>query len=188
MTTMSRNRVSPEAGWVTGRRPTGPNGRPTCRRCGGECPKGRRTFCGDDCVHEHRIRTDPGYVRALLRKRDQGVCRACGRDTEAWSEEISTAYWAALRYQDGEPYSAGRARSLAVLAAAGVPASRFGGALWDADHIVEVVEGGGECGLDNYQTLCIPCHRRKTADLARQRAEQRRAELAATAAAKGGGR
>lgn len=29
---------------------------------------------------------------------------------------------------------------------------------WDADHIVPVVEGGGECGLDNYRTLCRPCH------------------------------
>jgi len=34
---------------------------------------------------------------------------------------------------------------------------------WDADHCVPVVEGGGESGLENYQTLCQPCHKAKTA-------------------------
>ena len=35
--------------------------------------------------------------------------------------------------------------------------------LWEVDHIVPVVEGGGECGLDNLQTLCLACHKAKTA-------------------------
>jgi 5-methylcytosine-specific restriction endonuclease McrA len=30
---------------------------------------------------------------------------------------------------------------------------------WDADHIVPVHQGGGECGLDNYRTLCYRCHK-----------------------------
>ncbi len=41
--------------------------------------------------------------------------------------------------------------------------------LWDADHIVPVVEGGGECGLANMRTLCLKCHRAVTADLRRRR-------------------
>lgn len=35
--------------------------------------------------------------------------------------------------------------------------------LWEADHIVPVEKGGGLCGLDGMQTLCAPCHRKKTA-------------------------
>ena len=46
--------------------------------------------------------------------------------------------------------------------------------LWDMDHIVPVVEGGGECDLDNLRTLCIWCHKRVTAELAARRAEERR--------------
>lgn len=46
---------------------------------------------------------------------------------------------------------------------------------WEANHIVAVVEGGGECGLDNMETLCPPCHQRETARLAARRAEARRA-------------
>jgi hypothetical protein len=34
--------------------------------------------------------------------------------------------------------------------------------LWEADHIVAVIEGGGCCALENYRTLCIPCHRAQT--------------------------
>lgn len=43
-------------------------------------------------------------------------------------------------------------------------ARRHGG-YWDADHIKPVVLGGGECGLDNYRTLCIMCHKKVTAKL-----------------------
>jgi 5-methylcytosine-specific restriction enzyme A len=41
--------------------------------------------------------------------------------------------------------------------------------LWDADHIVPVVEGGGECDLANLQTLCLKCHRERTAALRKRR-------------------
>ena len=33
---------------------------------------------------------------------------------------------------------------------------------WEADHIVPVAEGGGECGLENYRLLCRACHLRVT--------------------------
>jgi hypothetical protein len=47
-------------------------------------------------------------------------------------------------------------------------------AWWEADHIVPVVEGGGECGIDGYRTLCVPCHKTVTANLAARLAEKRR--------------
>ena len=33
---------------------------------------------------------------------------------------------------------------------------------WQADHIIEVRDGGGGCGIDNFQTLCLKCHKIKT--------------------------
>ena len=39
---------------------------------------------------------------------------------------------------------------------------KHGGGLWDADHIIPVVKGGGQCGLDNLRTLCIKCHKNET--------------------------
>ena len=38
------------------------------------------------------------------------------------------------------------------------------GDFWQADHIVPVSGGGGECDLSNFQTLCSSCHDSKTAD------------------------
>ncbi len=35
------------------------------------------------------------------------------------------------------------------------------GALLDADHIIRLVDGGAH-SVENIQTLCRPCHRRKT--------------------------
>lgn len=33
---------------------------------------------------------------------------------------------------------------------------------WQADHIVPVYKGGGGCGIENFQTLCLDCHKEKT--------------------------
>jgi 5-methylcytosine-specific restriction endonuclease McrA len=46
--------------------------------------------------------------------------------------------------------------------------------LWDADHILPVAEGGGECDLQNIRTLCLKCHRVVTAELRSRLLEQRR--------------
>jgi 5-methylcytosine-specific restriction protein A len=46
---------------------------------------------------------------------------------------------------------------------------------WEMDHIIPVIEGGGSCGLENLRTLCIPCHREVTKELARRRSRARRA-------------
>jgi 5-methylcytosine-specific restriction endonuclease McrA len=119
--------------------------RTPCRRCGADVPKGRRTFCSDACVHEWRLRTDPGYLREQVFARDRGVCALCGLDTESLRKHKRKLDYGARRLFEKE----------------------WGGrkSLWDADHIVPVVEGGGECGLANMRTLCLKCHRQATAEL-----------------------
>jgi HNH endonuclease len=47
-----------------------------------------------------------------------------------------------------------------VLMDLGLPPGR--GTLWDADHVVPLVLGGGDT-LENLRTLCIPCHAAVTA-------------------------
>jgi len=65
---------------------------------------------------------------------------------------------------------------VAACDAAGLPPNRraLRTRLWEMDHILPVVEGGGDCGLDNLRTLCWACHARETADLARRRAATRK--------------
>jgi len=33
---------------------------------------------------------------------------------------------------------------------------------WEADHVIPVHQGGGLCGIENFQTLCTDCHAEKS--------------------------
>ena len=130
-----------QGGWVRRTKERGPNGRGICRWCHAEVSKGRRTFCADACVHEWRLRTDPGYLRDQVLARDRGVCAVCRLDTIEFYlrlQRVPARKRKALRRMlDMHP----RRRTF-----------------WDADHIVPVAEGGGECDLSNLRTLCLWCH------------------------------
>ncbi|MGI8962609.1 MAG: HNH endonuclease [Bryobacteraceae bacterium] len=127
--------------------PVGSNGRFLCRWCSLEVPRGRRTFCSEWCVEEWKLRSDPGHLREKVLERDRGVCALCGLNCIAERHRIKR-----LR---------GAARSKAV-AEWGFRRRK---SIWDADHIIPVVEGGGECDLSNMRTLCLKCHRKHTAEL-----------------------
>jgi 5-methylcytosine-specific restriction protein A len=112
----------------------------------------RRTFCGDACVHEWRVRSSPSYVRKQVMKRDRGICALCGFDVRqaerSWRHQkppgpdrTARRAWRALRPR------------------------------WEADHIVPVADGGGECGLENYRLLCRTCHVLVTSTWRRTRQE-----------------
>ena len=126
-----------------------PAGRPLCRWCKAEAPKGRRTFCSDACVHQWRLRTDPAYLREKVFDRDRGVCAQCGVDTMVLRRDMRKLDYAARRqFLRQWKLREGSRKSL-----------------WDADHVVPVAEGGGQCDLSNMRTLCLLCHRAATAAL-----------------------
>jgi 5-methylcytosine-specific restriction enzyme A len=142
-----------KGGWVdrkSGLR--GPNGRGICRWCSLEVPRGRFTFCSGFCVHEWKLRTQPAYLREQVFERDRGICALCGIDTEAAARR--------LRFSRG-------INRTSLLAFWGLR-TRSRKTLWDADHIVPVIEGGGECDLENIRTLCLICHREATRQLRRR--------------------
>ena len=159
-------RILPEAGrWKGEELPRGPNGLPLCRWCQLEIlQKRRRTFCSAYCVHQWRLRSDPGYLREQVLLRERGVCASCGTDT--------LLAYSALKRSRGKA----RADALKMWGVRSVAARR---SLWDADHILPVAEGGGQCDVENLRTLCLPCHREATAMLqVRLRRRQAHRELA----------
>ena len=81
--------------------------------------------------------------------RDRGVCAACGVDTLALRRDMRKLDYAARR----EVLKKWKLRE----------GSRK--SLWDADHVVPVAEGGGQCDLSNMRTLCLLCHARATGAL-----------------------
>jgi len=114
-------------------------GEPICRWCRGPVTPPRRTFCGDQCVHEWKIRSSPWYVRQQIKKRDKGTCQRCGFNVVKAHRE----------WTRGKPPAGDRGARKAWRAAR---------PRWEADHIVPVADGGGECGLENYRLLCRACH------------------------------
>lgn len=126
----------------------GPGGRSLCRWCSLEVPAGRFTFCSDFCVEEWKLRTNPGHIRERVFARDNGVCDLCHVDCQA-----ALLHWKRTR----------GAAKLKLQTHWGIGSNRK--SLWDADHIVPVAEGGGECDLSNMRTLCLRCHRTVTAAL-----------------------
>lgn len=139
--------------------PKGEQGRALCRWCNLEVPRGRRTFCSAWCVHEWKLRSDPGYLRDQVFRRDRGICAACGIDARAAYFEVKRARGA---------------KRASLLSRWGLRALNRR-SLWDADHILPVAEGGGECDLANLRTLCLVCHSRQTAAL-RMRLREKRSD------------
>lgn len=98
------------------------------------------------------MRSNAAELSRAVGRRDKGVCACCGIDTQAIRWELRKIWQIPVvrgmpyfREQWGPWRSAMAARRL-----------------WEADHIVAVSNGGGVCGLDNMQTLCVPCHKKKT--------------------------
>lgn len=99
---MSKNRISDNAGFVDSTKlPRGPNGRALCRWCQTEVPKGKRTFCSDPCIHEHKIRSSTSYARDEVFKRDKGVCVMCNLDTTALLAPKDPTYLEAVKQAAG---------------------------------------------------------------------------------------
>lgn len=128
--------------------PRGANGERLCRNCRAPLAKGQRHNCSPACSDEWMCKTSPSHARLRVWERDRGICSICGQSAVA-----------------------GKLRN-------GIPRTNKAhgtGDLWQVDHIKPVIEGGGECGLDNLRTACTACHKRETAVLAARRAEMRKA-------------
>jgi 5-methylcytosine-specific restriction endonuclease McrA len=88
-------------------------------------------------------------LRKKVYERDKGVCKICGIDTKIISKEILSYSENSLeRNEILKKYDISTKRKIK---------KRMG--VWDADHIIPVKDGGGQCGLDNLRTLCIKCHK-----------------------------
>lgn len=126
----------------------GPHGGRQCRWCKAEVFPPRTTYCSDSCVTEWKLRSDGAFLRSQVFLRDKGVCKGCGLDTLYLRRRLF-GLSNAQRMEEGAKYGVDAYHAEKLM-------------LWEADHVVAVKDGGGLTGLDNFQTLCIRCHRAKT--------------------------
>jgi 5-methylcytosine-specific restriction endonuclease McrA len=143
-----------------------------CAWCGGGLSRAHKaagvesTYCSIECAENGRLRRGgmcaSTQVRAQVFALEGGVCRSCGIDAHALFRRI------------GGLQPAERLNALCNVnwklpktpkALERLLQEPKEGDFWQADHIVAVSEGGGSCGLDNLQTLCVPCHTSETEKL-----------------------
>ena len=127
-------------------------------------PDVRSTYCSQKCAEEGRIRrgNSSQAIREQLFLLERGVCCICGIDSHSLfirikglepSERLnalSNANWTMPKNMSSFQRLLNSPRE---------------GDFWQADHIVPVAEGGGDCSLDNLRTLCTPCHLKETEKL-----------------------
>ena len=116
---------------------------------------GKEQFCSHDCWTAYSVKIGRDVRRRLL-ELEKGVCQLCGFDTRKLYES--------LRALEGEGDTDARRELLAGTPFARLPLAAFtklvkgpvaAGSLWQADHILAVCEGVGECDLENYRP-CAP--------------------------------
>jgi 5-methylcytosine-specific restriction endonuclease McrA len=138
-------------------------------------PPRRTSWCSDACVREY-LSFEPAALRKACWERDRGFCRLCRRDIGALKAFIQRMLAIAKRAdwhpERVPPDLAKRARRWTRLLRRLRLDPRH---LWEADHRKPVIEGGLNC-LSNLRTLCLPCHKAETRELARRRARARRAQ------------
>jgi 5-methylcytosine-specific restriction endonuclease McrA len=123
----------------------------------------RRRTWHDPCVAAYKLAAESFSQRAACFERDKGMCACCGEDAAK-----------VVGYRDG-------GRSVWYEQNCSAPFSQLieikG---WDADHIVPLWSVDRDLphaelirfwSMDNLQTLCSPCHKRKSANEAKVRAE-----------------
>lgn len=128
-----------------------------CRWCNKGVKPPRRTLCSEECAHEIKIRCNGKYMRECVYKRDKGICSICNIDTKEIAKKIKEATCENINAKLLLEHSISKKRKIWK--------RKFGGGLWDADHIKPVKDGGGQCGLENLRTLCIKCHKKITKNM-----------------------
>nr|XP_058909654.1 DNA annealing helicase and endonuclease ZRANB3 isoform X1 [Kogia breviceps] len=152
-------------------------GNPLCLRCQQPTCQSKQEhkanawdsrFCSLKCQEEFWIRSNNSYLRAKVFEIEHGVCQLCNLN----AQELF------LRLRDAPKGQ--RKNLLDITWTSKLPLEQLNemirspgeGHFWQVDHIKPVSGGGGQCSLDNLQTLCTICHKERTARQAKERSQK----------------
>ncbi|KAM4697906.1 DNA annealing helicase and endonuclease ZRANB3 [Rhinophrynus dorsalis] len=159
------------------------DGNPLCLHCQQPCAQPTAQcpttawdtrFCSRKCQDDFLIRSNQSYMRAKVFETEHGVCQQC----------CLNAHELYLSVRDAPKTQ--RKALLESTWMAQLPLDQLNelirnpteGQFWQVDHIRPVYGGGGQCSLDNLQTLCTVCHKERTAKQAKERSRTKKLSVA----------
>ncbi|MCP4566069.1 MAG: HNH endonuclease [FCB group bacterium] len=101
------------------------------------------------------LECDPVTQRKAVLDRDGGVCAMCGTDTVMLLSSIKLFLYREVSREE-------MMRAMGFKFVYGTLHTT-----WEMDHIKPLVMGGSS-DMENLRTLCVPCHKKETAELNRR--------------------
>ncbi|XP_044293939.1 DNA annealing helicase and endonuclease ZRANB3 isoform X2 [Varanus komodoensis] len=127
-------------------------------------------FCSLKCQDEFLIRTSQSYLRTKVFEIEHGVCQMCGLN----AQELYLCVRDAPKNQRKSLLENSWMSRLPLIQLNDIILNPTEGHFWQVDHIKPVYSGGGQCSLENLQTLCTVCHKERTAKQAKERSQMKR--------------
>ena len=130
-------------------------------------------FCSKACYDMDTQAKSASALRRALFERERGICRACGLDCSSLARRMAAERSRARRRRmalEAKP-EFGERGGKALLEQ--LVRTAWEGHAWHFDHVVAVKDGGGACTVENGQTLCVLCHKKRTAEQKKRWAEER---------------
>ncbi|NXA36088.1 ZRAB3 endonuclease, partial [Eudromia elegans] len=158
-------------------------GTPLCLSCqqptvqpGQDClaPAWDTRFCSHTCQEDFSIRSSQSYLRTRVFEIEHGVCQFCNRN----AQELYLSIRDAPKSQRKKLLESSWMSHLPLGQLNEIITNPTEGQFWQVDHIKPVYSGGGQCSLENLQTLCTVCHKERTAKQAKERSQMKRRSLA----------
>ncbi|XP_078002956.1 DNA annealing helicase and endonuclease ZRANB3 isoform X2 [Phascolarctos cinereus] len=131
-------------------------------------------FCSQKCQEEFWIRSNNSYLRSKVFEIEHGVCQLCNLN----AQELFLSLRDAPKNQRKNLLQTTWISKLSIEQLNEMMINPVEGQFWQVDHIRPVYSGGGQCSLENLQTLCTVCHKEKTAKQAKERSQEKRKSLA----------
>ncbi|NXL56141.1 ZRAB3 endonuclease, partial [Chordeiles acutipennis] len=131
-------------------------------------------FCSHACQEDFSIRSSQSYLRTKVFEIEHGVCQFCNQN----AQELYLSVRDAPKSQRKKLLETSWMSHLPLGQLNEIITNPTEGQFWQVDHIKPVYSGGGQCSLENLQTLCTVCHRERTAKQAKERSQTKRRSLA----------
>ncbi|XP_067405629.1 DNA annealing helicase and endonuclease ZRANB3 isoform X2 [Emydura macquarii macquarii] len=131
-------------------------------------------FCSLKCQEDFLICSSQSYLRSKVFEVERGICQLCNLN----AQELYLSIKDAPNSQRKNLLESSWMSQLPLGQLNEIITNPTEGQFWQVDHIKPVYSGGGQCSLENLQTLCTVCHKERTAKQAKERSQMKRQSLA----------